>query len=311
MLPEDIAAARQRRYNGTVVALKKAHADLMMIRIKPDFPIPLHRAGQYCTLGLGNWEPRTPGCQPENLKPEDESKVVRRAYSISNAILTDDGSKLVPPATDYLEFYITLVREGSSPEKPPSLTPRLFMLREGDRLSIGEKITGHYNLEVVKPDDTVVFLGTGTGEAPHNYMTWELLSHNHRGKILNACCVRMKQDLAYLATHQQVMQKFPTYQYLALTTREADTISHKIYIQDLITSGQLEQFLGAPLNPAATHVFLCGNPKMIGVPEKNKETGARTYPTPTGVIEILENRGFQCDNAMAKIKGNIHFEEYW
>lgn len=312
MLPEEIAAARTKRYNGTVLSLKKAHSDLMIIRIKPDFAIPTHRAGQYCSLGLGNWEPRTPGCQAENLKPEDESKVVRRAYSISNAVLSDDGTSLAPGLDKgYLEFYITLVREGSNPEKPPALTPRLFMLREGDRLSVGEKITGHYNLEIVKPDDTVLFLGTGTGEAPHNYMTWELLSNGHRGKILHACCVRMKKDLAYLATHQQVMAKFPQYQYLALTTREADTISHKVYIQDLITSGQLEQFLGAPLDPAKTHVFLCGNPKMIGVPEKNKETGERTYPSPLGVIEILEKRGFQCDNAPAKIKGNIHFEEYW
>jgi ferredoxin--NADP+ reductase len=310
MLPEEIAAARQKRYTGTVVALRKAHTDLMIIRIKPDFPIPAHRAGQYCSLGLGNWEPRTPGCQAENLKPEDESKVVRRAYSISKSILMDDQSQLSELSKEYLEFYITLVREGSN-DKPPALTPRLFMLREGDRLSVGEKITGHYNLEVVKPDDTVLFLGTGTGEAPHNYMTWELLTNGHRGKILQACCVRMKRDLAYLASHQQVMAKYPAYQYLALTTREADTISHKIYIQDLITSGQLEQFLGAPLNPATTHVFLCGNPKMIGVPEKNKETGARTYPTPTGVIEILEQRGFQCDNPTAKLKGNIHFEEYW
>jgi ferredoxin--NADP+ reductase len=58
-------------------------------------------------------------------------------------------------------------------------------------------------------------------------------------------------------------------------------------------------------------VFLCGNPKMIGVPVKNKETGVREYPQPLGVIEVLERRGFQADNAAAKLKGNIHFEEYW
>ena len=50
---------------------------------------------------------------------------------------------------------------------------------------------------------------------------------------------------------------------------------------------------------------------MIGVPVKDKTTGARTYPQPLGVIEILERRGFQADNAAAKLKGNVHFEEYW
>lgn len=311
MLPEEIAEARQKRYNGTVVSIRKAHSDLMVIRIKPDFPRPPHRAGQYCTLGLGNWEPRVPGTQTENLKLGDEAKVVRRAYSISSTMLDGSGDILDVAKTDYIEFYITLVREGSDPSKPPALTPRLFMLKEGDRLAVGEKITGHYNLEHVKPTDTVIFLGTGTGEAPHNYMTWELLSKGHQGKVLQACCVRLKKDLAYLDIHQQLMAKFPQYKYLALTTREADTLTHKVYIQDLITGGKLEESLGQKLDPSSTHVFLCGNPKMIGVPEKNKETGARTYPQPTGVIEILEGMGFTVDNNAAKIHGNIHFEEYW
>lgn len=311
MLPEEISDARQRRYNGTVVWLRKANPELMVVRVRPDFPRPAHRAGQYCSLGLGNWEPRFPGCQAEDLKPGDEAKVVRRAYSISNSILNDAGALLDVAATDYLEFYITLVKEGSDPAKPPALTPRLFMLREGDRLNIGEKITGHYTLEHIKAGDTVLFLGTGTGEAPHNYMTWELLKTGHTGRILQACCVRMKRDLAYLETHRELEARYPRYTYLALTTREADTVGHKVYIQDLITSGQLEDRLGKPLDPATTHVYLCGNPKMIGVPVKNKETGDREYPKPTGVIEILEGRGFRVDNAAAKQKGNIHFEEYW
>jgi ferredoxin/flavodoxin---NADP+ reductase len=50
---------------------------------------------------------------------------------------------------------------------------------------------------------------------------------------------------------------------------------------------------------------------MIGVPTKDRETGARVYPKPLGVIEALEGRGFQADQPQAKIKGNIHFEEYW
>jgi ferredoxin--NADP+ reductase len=185
------------------------------------------------------------------------------------------------------------------------------MLKEGDRLNIGEKITGHYTLEPVKPGETVLFLGTGTGEAPHNYMTLELLRGGHTGKIFHACCVRYLRDLAYIETHHRLTARHPNYHYMALTTRESDTVGKKVYIQDLITSGQLEAQLGEKLDPAKTHVFLCGNPAMIGVPQKNKETGAREYPKPSGVIEILEARGFQADNAAAKIKGNIHFEEYW
>jgi ferredoxin--NADP+ reductase len=315
MTPDEIAQLRQQRYNATVVWLRKAHSDLMTMRVKSDFPRPAHKPGQYCSLGLGNWEPRLPGCQEEELKPGDEAKLVRRAYSISCPILAevaDSGCTLAEMDTaDWLEFYIVLVRENAPGHRPPALTPRLFMLREGDRINMGEKITGHYNLDAIQPDDTVLLLSTGTGEAPNNYMLWQLLKSGHRGRVLSACCVRMKQDLGYLATHEAVMRQFPNYTYLPLTTREASAAGRKVYIQDLISSGQLEEHLGKPLDPAHTHVYLCGNPKMIGVPEKDKATGERRYPEPVGVIELLERRGFQADNATAKIKGNVHFEEYW
>jgi len=309
MTPEEIAELRLKRYNGTVVYLKKLHSDLMVLRVKPDFPRPAHKPGQYCSLGLGNWEARTEGCQVESLPEADLAKVVRRAYSISCSML-GDGSKLLDVATtDYLEFYIVLVRENAD-GRVPALTPRLFNLKEGDRLNIGEKITGMYTLDVVKPTDNVIFLGTGTGEAPHNYMLWELLNRGHTGKILSASCVRFGRDLGYLPTHQSLMTLHPNYKYLPLTTREA-TITKKVYIQDVISGGELEEQLGAKLDPQNTHVFLCGNPKMIGVPTRDKETGIKQYPSPTGVIEILENRGFQADVSAIKFKGNIHFEEYW
>src|SRR5581483_9160280 len=70
MTPEEVAELRQRRYNGTVVYLRKTHSDLMVLRVKPDFPRPPHKPGQYCSLGLGYWEPRVEGCQEETLPPE-------------------------------------------------------------------------------------------------------------------------------------------------------------------------------------------------------------------------------------------------
>jgi ferredoxin--NADP+ reductase len=310
MTPEQIAESRLKRYNARVAWLRKTHSDLMIIRVRPDFLVPAHRPGQYASLGLGAWEPRHPGCQEEYVAPEDEGKLIRRAYSISCSVL-DDQRRLLP--TDYgnwLEFYVVLVRD-SDKEKPPALTPRLFMLREGDRLFLGEKITGHFTLDGVEPTDAVVFLSTGTGEAPHNYMLWELLRRGHEGPLLSACCVRYKRDLAYLGLHEELMRRFPRYTYLSLTTREADTLQHKVYIQDLITSGQLEERLGQALDPARTHVYLCGNPKMIGVPNKDRQTGQRVFPTPMGVVELLEKRGFQVDQPNVKLRGNIHFEEYW
>jgi ferredoxin--NADP+ reductase len=308
MTPEEVADLRRQRYNATVIWLRKPNPDLMRVRIKSDFTRPPHKAGQYSSLGLGNWEPRLPGCQEESLPPGDETKLVRRAYSISCPILDDSGHLLNLEETNWLEYYVVLVRESNKPEAP-GLTPRLFMLREGDRLYHGEKITGHFTLDQVQPGDSVVFLSTGTGEAPNNYMLWDLLRRGHTGRILSACCVRYQRDMAYVATHEELMRRYANYTYLSLTTREAMTAGRKVYIQDLITSGQLEERLTAPLDPARTHVFLCGNPLMIGVPIKDRDTGQRVYPKPTGVVEILEQRGFKVDQG--KVKGNVHFEEYW
>lgn len=309
MTADEIDALRKKSYNSTVAYLRLANPELMILRVKPDFVLPHYKMGQYTTLGMGHWEPRAPDCQPEDPKPGEETKLIRRAYSISHPICNDQGNLVEDGELDYLEFYIVLVRKAD--KAPPALTPRLFMLKPGDRLYVGEKITGQYNLDAVKKTDSVVFLSTGTGEAPHNSMLWDLLRHGHQGRILSACCVRYKQDLAYLDLQTELTRRHGNYKYLSLTTREAQNVGHKVYIQDLITSGQLEDHLQARLDPANTHVYLCGNPKMIGVPEIDRTTAETRYPQPPGVIEILSAKGFHVDQHSQKIKGNIHFEEYW
>src|ERR1017187_9103246 len=183
MTPDEIAELRKKNYNATVASIKLPNEELMILRVRPDGGVHVHRAGQYSTLGMGHWEPRAANCQPETPKPGDEKKLIRRAYSISSSILDDEGTLPDRAGQDWLEFYIVLVRQA---DQPPALTPRLFTLKEGSRLFLGEKIAGHYTLEPVKPTDNVIFLSTGTGEAPHNYMLWELLHNQHRGKILAA-----------------------------------------------------------------------------------------------------------------------------
>src|SRR5438552_1784907 len=139
MSPAEIAELRHQKYNAAIVWLRKLQPELMILRVRPDFTRPDHKAGQYSTLGLGYWEPRHPGCQEETLQPGDEKRLIRRAYSISCGILDEQNELLDISRTDWLEFYIVLVRTSSKPEAP-ALTPRLFLLTEGDRLFLGEKI---------------------------------------------------------------------------------------------------------------------------------------------------------------------------
>src|SRR4051812_19790470 len=67
MTPDQIADLRRQKYNATLAFLRKANSDLLVMRVRPDFRLPAHKPGQYTVLGLGNWEPRVPGCQEEAL----------------------------------------------------------------------------------------------------------------------------------------------------------------------------------------------------------------------------------------------------
>jgi ferredoxin--NADP+ reductase len=310
---EEVQQLREKLYNATIIERIDAHSELARFRIRPDGGIPSFEPGQYVALGLGNWEPRLAGTQSEEVPEKRLRKLSRRAYSISCPMLSGDEQLAPVDAIDYMEFYVTLVREADSPDKkPPVLTPRLFKLSVGDRIEVQKKITGQYTLSDIRPDDTILMLGTGTGEAPHNAMATKLLSQNHRGMIVNVTSVRRRADLAYAVEHKKLMSRFANYRYLPFTTRDPENLdpSHpgfvgKQYIQQLFSSGKLAEAAGDPLAPDNTHVFLCGNPAMIGyVPP-----GADPPSTP-GMLPLLAAAGFR-NESDCHGPGCIRFEKYW
>lgn len=294
---------RRRHYNATLSHIRAHNPELWVIKVRPDEAVDPFQAGQYTTLALGYWEPRADDAV-EEFTPAQREKLARRSYSVSSSIVDETG-ELVESHPDEIEFYIVMVRPGQ--EEIPALTPRLFTKKEGDRIFMGRKFTGHYTLEGVSPDDNVVFLSTGTGEAPQNAMTAELLRREHPGRILNLVCVRYRDDLAYTEQQAKVMDRWGNYRYVAITTREPENVGSKVYIQDLIVSGRVEEELGAPLDPESTHVFLCGNPAMIGLPRNDGEE--MEFPQPVGVCQLLHERGFTIDRR--RRRGNVHYEEYW
>ncbi len=309
---DEIRELRDRHYNATIIRRENIHEDLIRLQIRPDAPIPPFHPGQYVALGVGNWERRLPGTQTETLKPDRYQKLVRRAYSISCPMWS--GSRILTVGdVDYLEFYIVLVRQSPSPDDtPPALTPRLFAMHEGDRMVVEKKITGQYHLGNVRPDDTLLMMGTGTGEAPHNAMAAELLSRNHAGKIVNATCVRHKVDLGYLDIHRVLMSRFANYVYLPLTTRDPENIdpSHpeycgKMYLQELFQSGRLAEMAGDDFLPSRTRIFLCGNPAMIGYVPPGADP-----PRQPGMLPLLRAAGF-IDDDHSGDAGRVRFEKYW
>lgn len=307
-LVDDDTAQRLRdeQYTATITRIHRTHESLWIVWVRPDRGVPDFRPGQYCTLGLGYWEPRIDG-RREVLDPDRADKRILRSYSMSSLMVDDAGELLDLDAPTDMEFYLVMV-ERERGDTPALLTPRLFALEEGDRIFLGAKAAGRYTLDKVDdPKADIVFISTGTGEAPHNLMTLQLLRDGHEGRILASCTVRYRKDLAYREQHRALERRFANYTYLPLTTREPENLENKVYVQDLIINGDLEDALGTKLDPDRTHVFLCGNPAMIGLPDWNGDEP--TWPEPTGVAEILADRGFTLDRR--GVDGNVHYEEYW
>jgi ferredoxin--NADP+ reductase len=308
---DEVRQLRRYHYNAVVESVVDCHAALRILRMRADQPGMRYIPGQFTLLGLGAWEPCASRGQPG--VDSHPRRLLERAYSFSSPILNRQG-ELVEAGTESIhEFYLALVP--ASQAHPPGLTPRLFLLKPQDRLFLGMKPKGHYTTVGVGAADAVIFVATGVGEAPHNSMLADLLRRGHMGTIVSLVCTRYRRDQAYEPIHRQLERRFPNYRYLALTTREVENVdpSHpqyigKQYLREVFSSGRIEEILGGRLDPAHTHVFLCGNSTMIGVPHPDVQ-GRRIYPTSKGLIEVLEAMGFRADEPQRR--GNIHFEQFW
>ena len=301
----DLKLLSEQNYNATVEGVSRIHSDLIVLRVRPDEPVRDVKAGQYALLGLGSWAPAI-DLGRSNAPPEEPS-LIKRAYSISCALVDETGQLVRVNDRGILEFYIALVRQVDG--RPSKLTPRLFALQTGDRLYCDRRVRGRYTLDGIEAHTNVLFVATGTGEAPHNAMLAELLARGHRGRIASAVCVRYERDLAYRAAHCAVESKFANYRYLPLTTREPVNVDPNVngfigkrYLQDYLSSGDLERDAGWAISPADTHIFLCGNPQMIGANRQDSDQAP-------GMLQILRERGFALNEK--GVAGNVHYERYW
>jgi ferredoxin--NADP+ reductase len=300
----DVDALRRAHYNATVVQARHPNDALMIVRIRPDAPLQPYEAGQWLAVGVGLWEARIGGCPPEEVAPEKRVDLAERPFSLSSGILTADGTRLLrADEEDVYEIYTGFTRDLPPGARVPVLLPRLFALREGDRLRVGERPQGRYTLAGVAPHHDVLFAATGTGEAPHNRMIAELLRRGHRGRIASAVTTRRSSDQAYRATHERLAQLFPNYRYVPVATREEPEGPR---LQAMLENGALEERIGFEIEPGRVHVFLCGHSGMIGAPRA--VDGVLRYPDEPGMVELLERRGLRANPPDASI--DIHYERY-
>jgi ferredoxin--NADP+ reductase len=252
---------------------------LMVLRVAPDrWQLPAFSPGQFAVLGLPAEARRCELSDSEAAEPRP-GRLIRRAYSIASSSV----------ASEYLEFYVTLVRSGS-------LTPRLFALSPGDRLWLGPKIAGTFTLEQAPEHTHVVMVATGTGLAPYMSMLrtgppgWE----NRRFAVLLGA--RHSWDLGYHAELAMMDRLCANFCYVPVISRPAEEPvpwgGRSGYVQDLWREGVLDELWGERPSPDTASVFLCGNPAMID-----------------DMLDTLGEEGFREHSRAAP--GQIFVEKYW
>jgi ferredoxin--NADP+ reductase len=267
----------QSPYNATVVGREEIHADLIILRVRPDASLFDFKPGQFGVLGLLGNAQRIPEAATEE-PATDPAKMIRRAYSIASSSVE----------RRYVEFYLTLITSGQ-------LTPRLFALKHGDRVFLGPKASGMFTLDRVAPGKSVVLIATGTGLAPYVSMLRTMLMNETQRKFVVLHGARYSWDLGYRGELESLARLRPNFTYIPSITRgEQDPHFHGRTgrIQNLVEQGTIEKDAGVDLDPSKTDVFLCGNPDMVKV-----------------VKGQLEAKGFVAGDG--KNPGNIHVEEYW
>lgn len=209
-----------------------------------------------------------------------DGEIVWRAYSIVSANYDD-----------FLEFYSIVVPGGA-------FTSQLYKLKVGDQILVEKKSYGFLTTDRFELGKDLWMLSTGTGLAPFISILYDLSTWQTYENLVLVHSVRNKQELAY----EQAIQAFKQHEifsefesrliYVQAVTREAvpDTLNARI--TDLLQNGELERFVGIPINQVRSRIMICGNPDMVNDTRK-----------------ILIDRGLRL--ARRGEPGHLAVENYW
>ncbi|ADY80620.1 ferredoxin--NADP(+) reductase [Acinetobacter pittii] len=218
-------------------------------------------AGQFARIGLKVGE-----------------ELVVRAYSVVSS-----------PFDETLEFFSIVVPDGA-------FTSNLQHLKVGDELYLEKIPYGYLTLARYQqplPHD-LWLLATGTGLAPFLSMLQDFDTWSKYQKINLVYSVRTAAELAYVDRIQEIAETFGEghngFKFIPIITRDPSAPLHD-RLPILIENGELEKSAGIELNPATSHVMLCGNPQMVD-----------------DTKEALKRRGLTMNR---RGEGNIAVENYW
>ncbi|MBF0192021.1 MAG: ferredoxin--NADP reductase [Magnetococcales bacterium] len=266
-------------YNATVLTTTFVTPTILILQIRLDQNAFDFIPGQFTVLGLKRSEPRVAEADPEEVEIEKQDALIRRAYSITSS----------SQSKEYLEFYISMVSSGE-------LTPRLFHLRPGDRLHVGDGSKGIFTLKDVPPDQNILLVGTGTGLAPYISMVRSMALENGTSPVSLAVMhgANYSWDLGYRAELEFLARRCPRFRYMPIVSNPTIDKSWQGCcgrLQEWLTRPDIGERCGLPIDPEQTHIFLCGNPVMV-----------------ESVSQILTAKGYS--HGTRRNPGSLHLEKY-
>ncbi len=221
--------------NATVTRRLDVTASIARFWVRPDDGIPSFLPGQYFALGL-----------------PIEGALLQRPYSTASA----------PGAAGELEVLVRLVPGGA-------LTPRLWALEPGSRISIGRP-KGLFTLPATD-DRTYLFAATGTGLAPVLSMTGVLLAGRSSGARSpaarpRAVVIHGVSNVAELAYRTELERATAdvALRYVPVISRPERPENEGWAGATGRIDGVLAELIGrGEIEAHGTVAFLCGNPGAI------------------------------------------------
>jgi len=278
-------------YNSTV-EIHRSSLEAVILRIYPDYPCRPFSPGQYGSLGLIS---------------DKTNKLVKRAFSISSSIIDFDTKNIIKQKDlNYYEFYINKIPINYKGRE--QITPKIFRLKDGDRIFCGEKIVGQYIVPTRDKLKNILLISTHTGESPNNAIINQLLLNNSSLNISNINVGNSDWNSLYKDEHDLIQKLNKNYKFIQFYDNNMYYSELCTFISDLCNSNiKTVKEVGFNLETQSCLIMLCGDPKMIGAPIKK---GNWEYDKPEfGLINILEMNSFTTTTRFKD--GNIIYESYW
>lgn len=226
-----------------------------------------YRSGQFVRCGVALKE-----------NPQTEEDFLMRPYSLASH-----------PGENKLSFYVARVLDGA-------LSPKLFELKVGDTVYVGDTAYGLMLPERLEKGGTLFCFASGTGLSAFLSIVknnpWERFDN-----VVIVHCARCADDITLTDAFTQAVReqgRGVNFRFIAATTRESDPcrcgeINKRV--PQAIADGDFEK-MGFTFTPQWVRAMICGNPGFVDSMKK-----------------VLKERGFTAPRG-AKL-GTYVAENFW